>query len=292
MSLIDGFEHIVRENENLAPYTRLNVGGVAEYFGEPMNVDELVGLVKRFAEAELPIRLIGGGSNVLVRDEGVPGLVLHLTAPEFSKIEVENDTIMAGGGARMSHFVSTAVREGFSGPEQLVGIPGTIGGALHSNTGSNGVGVGNWVQSAQVLTRSGEVTTRDRDSLNFSYRQSSLNELVIINAKFQFEREDPTTLTKRMQKIWIVRRAAQPLSDRNAAYMFKDHGGESASELIDDAGLKGTQVGNVEISDRDPNVFVAHPGATSGDVLKLIDLVKTQVSDKLEVELEPAIQVW
>ena len=292
MSLIAGFEHVVRENEPLAPYTRLNVGGVAEYFAEPTNIDELVGLVKRFAAAQLPIRLIGGGSNVLVRDEGVPGLVLHLAAPEFSNIEVDGETISAGGGARMSHFVAMAVREGLSGPEQLVGIPGTIGGALHSNTGSQGIGVGNWVQSADVLTRSGEITTRDRGSLTFSYRQSSLNELVIISAKFLFEREDPAVLTKRMQKLWIVRRAHQPLSDRNAAYIFKDHGGESASELIDGAGLKGTQVGHVEISDRDPNVFVAHPGATSQEVLQLMHLVKMQVADRLAVELVPAIQIW
>lgn len=292
MSLIAGFEHVVRENEPLAPYTRLNVGGVAEYFAEPTNLEELIEIVQRFSKARLPIRMIGGGSNVLVRDEGVAGLVLHLTAPEFCNIEVDGETIKAGGGARMSQFVATAVREGLSGPEQLVGIPGTIGGALHSNTGSQGIGVGNWVQSADVLTRTGEITTRDRGSLTFSYRHSSLNELVIINATFLFEREDPSVLTKRMQKLWIVRRAAQPLSNRNAAYIFKDHGGETASELIDGAGLKGTQVGHVEISDRDPNVFVAHPGATSSDVLKLMDLVKMQVADRLAVELVPAIQVW
>ncbi len=292
MSLIAGFEHIVRENEPLAPFTRLNLGGVAEFFAEPTNLEELVGLVISFSAKKLPIRLIGGGSNILVRDEGVPGLVLHLTAPEFVKIEVDEDQIIAGGGARMSHFVATAVREGLSGPEQLVGIPGTVGGALHSNTGALGVGVGNWLQSAEVLTRAGEITTRDRDSLTFSYHKSSLNELVIISAKFQFDREDSEVLSRRMQKLWISRRAAQPLSDQFAAYIFKDHGGETASELIDSAGLKGTQVGHVEISDRDPNVFIAHPGSTSGDLLRLMDLVKTQVAERLSVELETAIQIW
>ena len=128
--------------------------------------------------------------------------------------------------------------------------------------------------------------------MHFAYRHSSLDELVILDAEFQLEEDDPQQLTQRMQKLWIVRRASQPLSDRNAAYIFKDHGGQSASELIEDAGLKGTQIGKVEISDRDPNVFVTHQGATSGDVLRLIDLVKTQVSDRLSVDLEPAIEVW
>ena len=292
VSIISGFEHVVRENEPLAPYTRLGLGGVAEFFAEPTNLSELVGLVKAFTAADKPIRLIGGGSNILVREEGVPGLVLHLTAPEFCGVEVNGDELTTGGGLGISQFVSTAVREGFSGPEQLVGIPGTVGGALHSNTGALGIGIGNWLQSADVLTRSGEVMTRDKDDLNFSYYKSSLNELVILKACFKFDRADSAELTKRMQKLWIVRRAAQPLADKNAAYIFKDHGGEKASDLIDDAGLKGTQVGKVEISDRDPNVFIANPGATSAEVVQLMELVKSQVADRVAVDLEPAIQIW
>ncbi|MEM7456752.1 MAG: UDP-N-acetylmuramate dehydrogenase [Planctomycetota bacterium] len=292
MSIYAGFEHIVRENEPLSTYTRLHLGGVAEYFAEPTTIEELVGLVKVFSAEDLPIRLIGDGSNVLIRGEGVPGLVLHLNAPVFASIEVDGTRIKTGGGARMSHFVSTAVREGLSGPEQLVGIPGTIGGALHTNTGAHGVDIGTWIVSADVVTRSGELIQREKDSLNFSYRQSSLNELVIVSATFEFEREPTEELTRRMQKLWIVRRAAQPITDRRAAYIFKDHGGEKANELIEAAGLKGTRVGEVEVSDTDPNVFVANPGATSDDVLRLMEIVKGQVSDRLSIDLEPAIQIW
>ncbi len=292
MSVYAGFEHIVRENEPLASFTRLNLGGVAEFFAEPTTVDELVGLVKAFSVAGLPVRLIGGGSNVLIRNEGVSGLVLHLGAPVFTAIDVDGNRIAAGGGAKLSHFVSTAVREGLSGPEQLVGIPGTVGGALHSNTGAHGVDIGTWVQSAQVLTRSGELNVRDNDSLTFSYKQSSLDELVIVSAVFEFENEPTEELTKQMQKLWIVRRAAQPITERHAAHIFKDHGGEKANELIDSAGLKGTRVGEVEVSDTDPNVFVAGTGATTDDVLRLMELVRSQVSERLSVELEPAIQIW
>ena len=211
---------------------------------------------------------------------------LHLSAPAFCQILVDGNRLTVGGGAALSHFVSTAVREGLSGPEQMVGVPGTVGGALHANVSAHGVDIGSWVESAQVLTRSGEVITRDADSLTFSYGKSSLTELVILSAVFEFEQEDSALLTRRMQKLWIVRRASQPLSERNAAYFFKDHGGQRASDLIDKAGLKGTQVGKAEVSDRDANVIVAHTGATAQDVMRLMDLVKSQVHERFDVELE------
>lgn len=292
MTLLSGFEHIVREKEALAPFTRLKIGGTAEYFAEPTTREELIGLVKRFAEEDLPIRLIGSGSNLLVNDQGVRGLVIHLAAPEFGHLNVSENLIVAGGGAKLSHFVATAVREGFSGPERLVGLPGTVGGALHNNTNAHGVDIGMWVQSAEVLTRAGEMKKHDKESMSFSYRQSSLNELVILSAEFAFESEAPETLTKAMQKLWIVRRASQPSTELNAAYMFKDHGGDLARDLIEDAGLKGTKVGGIEVCDSDPNFFTAEPGSSSDDVLKLIELVKTQVAERLDVTMEPAIQVW
>lgn len=292
MSLISGFEHIVRENEPLAPFTRLKLGGIAEYFAEPTTADELIGLIKRFSEHELPIRLLGGGTNLLIRGTGVAGLVIQLAAPAFCTIDIAGNHITAGGGTQISHFVASAVREGLSGPEQLVGIPGTIGGALHNNTGAHGIDIGSCVQSVDVITRAGERVTRDKESLSFSYRRSSLTELVILSAKFQFEIEDSATLTKQMQKLWIVQRASHPTSDENATYIFKDHGGDSAAALIERAGLKGTRVGKVEISDQDANFFVALPGATSDDVVQLMELVRTQVAERLEVELENAIQIW
>jgi len=133
VSLFDSFAHIVRENENLAPYTRLNIGGNAEYFAEPTNQEELIGIVKLCHQNDLVIRLIGSGSNLLVSDKGVRGVVVHLGAPAFGQIEITERGLIAGGGAKLSQFVSTAVREGFSGPERLVGLPGTIGGSFDSH---------------------------------------------------------------------------------------------------------------------------------------------------------------
>ncbi len=292
MSLLSGYEHIVRENEPLAPFTRLNIGGNAEYFAEPTNEEELVGLVKQFSEANQPIRLIGSGTNLLINDAGVKGLVIHLAAPDFCTLTVNENRITVGGGTRLSHFVAAAVREGLAGPEQLVGLPGTIGGALHNNTDAHGVDIGTWVESAEVLTRAGELITRKKDSLSFSYRQSSLSELVILKAEFILEREPAENLTKAMQKLWIVRRSQQPSSELQASYMFKDLGGELAGDLIEQAGLKGTRAGKVELLDSDPNFFVAEAGATSEDVLSLLKTVQTQVSERLEQTLEPAIQIW
>jgi UDP-N-acetylmuramate dehydrogenase len=292
MSLFPGFEHIVRQAEPLAPHTWFRLGGPAEYFAEPTNVDELRGLIRRCLEEELPVRLLGGGSNVLVRDEGVPGMVIRLAEPAFSEIKVEKNRVRAGGAAKLGHVISSTVREGLAGLEALVGIPGTIGGALHGNAGSRGGDIGQWTSQATVMTRSGEIVERQRDELVFAYRQSSLDELVILSAEFQLDEEDPEQLTKRMQQQWIVKKASQPLSHQSAGCVFKNPRGMSAGMLIDQAGLKGTRIGGAEVSDRHANFIIAEPGASSQDVLRLIELVRSRVADRLGVELETEIQIW
>ncbi|HVC98171.1 MAG TPA: UDP-N-acetylmuramate dehydrogenase [Pirellulales bacterium] len=292
MHLLDDFGPIVRQAEPLAPHTWFQLGGAAEFFAEPRDADELACLLRRCREEEMPVRLLGGGSNVLVRDEGVPGVVIHLSAPEFAKIEVHGQLVTAGGGAKLGHVISSSVREGLAGLETLVGIPGTIGGALHGNAGSRGGDVGQWTSRATIMTASGEVVERTRDELVFAYRQSSLDELVILFAEFHFDREDPDELTKRMQQQWIVKKASQPLAHQSAGCIFKNPRGMSAGMLIEQAGLKGTRVGGAEVSDRHANFIVAEPGASSQDVLRLIELVRSRVADRLTVELELEIEVW
>lgn len=292
MSLFSGFEKILRLQEPLARHTWFQLGGPAEYFAEPNSVEELAALVRRCREAQVPVRLLGGGSNILVRDEGLPGLVVHLSAPAFTDITVAGQVLSAGGGAKLGHVISAAVREGLAGLETLVGIPGTLGGALHGNAGSRGGDIGQWTCRATVMDRSGEILNRDREDLVFAYRQSSLDELVILGAQFRLERDDPDDLTKRMQKQWIVKKAAQPLSHQSAGCIFKNPRGMSAGMLIDQAGLKGTHVGQAEVSDRHANFIVAAPGATSRDVLELIQLVKGHVQERLGIELETEIEVW
>ncbi len=243
MSLAKGFEHFVRRSEPLAPHTWFHLGGPAEYFAEPETVDDLQALVRRAHAEGTPVRLLGGGSNILVRDEGVPGVVVRLSAAAFSEISVGQQTVTAGGGAKLGHAISTSVREGLAGLEPLVGIPGTIGGALHSNAGSRGGDVGQWTCEATVMTRAGEIVSRPREELVFAYRESSLDELVILRARFELEQEDPEELTKRMQKQWIIKKAGQPLGHQSAGCIFKNPRGMSAGMLIEQAGLKNTRVG-------------------------------------------------
>ena len=292
MASFQGFEHIVREGEPLARHTWFRLGGQAEFFAEPTSVEELSGLVRRCSEEGVPVRLLGGGSNVLLRDEGIKGLVIHLAAAPFCEIVVRGRTITAGGGAKLGHAISTAVREGLAGLEQLVGIPGTIGGALHANAGTHGGDIGQFTWGGTVITRSGQIESRRRDELNFSYLQSSLDELVILNAQFELEQDDPVELTKRMQKLWIVKKSSQPTSDQSIGCIFKDSGGVSAATLIEQAGLKGLKSGAAEVSDRNANFIVAGRGATSQDVLRLIETMRRQVAEQTGVELELAIDVW
>ncbi|HEY2895279.1 MAG TPA: UDP-N-acetylmuramate dehydrogenase [Pirellulales bacterium] len=292
MNLDKGFEHIVRRAEPLALHTWFHLGGPAQFFAEPTNSDELQQLVRRAHEENLPVRVLGGGSNILVRDDGVSGLVLHLAADAFAQISLAGRVLAAGGGAKLGQAISTSVREGLAGLEALVGIPGTIGGALHGNAGSRGGDIGQWTCQATVMTRAGEVIERSREELVFAYRESSLDDLVILSAKFELEAEDPEVLTKRMQKQWIVKKASQPLGHQSAGCIFKNPRGMSAGMLIEQVGLKGTRVGQAEVSDRHANFIVAEQGATSDDVLKLIEQMRERVSERLGIELETEIEVW
>jgi UDP-N-acetylmuramate dehydrogenase len=292
MVLVSGFEKIVRPAEPLAQSTWFKLGGPAEFFAEPNSVEELAALVRRCSEEEVPVRVLGAGSNVLVRDEGVSGVVLRLTGPPFDEIAVHGDTIHASGGVKLATLISRAVREGLSGLEPLVGIPGTVGGALHGNSGTHGGDIGQWASRATVMTRSGEIVQRDREDLVFAYRQSSLDELVILSAEFQLEADDPEQLIRSMQKQWIIKKASQPMSHQNAGCIFKNPRGMSAGMLIEQAGLKGAKIGGAEVSQQHANFIIAREGATTQDVLRLIDKVRSQVAERLGVELETEIQIW
>ena len=292
MPLTTGFENIVRSAEPLAPHTWFQLGGPAQYFAEPGSVDELVSLVRRCRQEGTPVRLLGGGSSVLVRDEGVQGMVIRLIAPVFSEIEVQGNKITAGGGAKLAQLIATSVREGLAGLEPLVGIPGTVGGALHGNAGSRGGDIGQWTCQATVLTRGGEICERSRSELVFAYRESSLDELVILAGTFQLEPENPDELTKRMQKQSIVKKASQPLGHQKAGCIFKNPRGMSSGMLIEQAGLKGARVGQAEVSDRHANFIIAGPSATTREVLELIELVRGRVLERLGIELENEIEIW
>jgi UDP-N-acetylmuramate dehydrogenase len=235
---------------------------------------------------------LGEGSNLLVRDEGVPGLVVAPAAAAFGRIEVRGSQVAAGGGAKLGHVVSAAVREGLAGLEMLVGIPGTVGGAVHTNAGTLGGDIGQTIHGVTVMTRKGDILTRPRSELRFGYRDSSVDELMILEATLALEPGDARHLTKQMQQAWILKRAEQPLLNQPAGLLFKSRGGVTAASLIQDAGLARARVGDVSLSERNANFVVTGGKATSREVLELIELVRTGVAERTGAELELALEVW
>lgn len=292
MTFPDEFAEITRTNEPLAEHTWLKLGGPAEFFVTPRSVDELTAVVTHCHSNEIPVRLIGGGSNLLVRDEGVKGVVIQLEHEAFRGIEIDGTTAKAGGGAMLSHLISATVRTELAGLETLAGIPGTVGGALHGNAGTRSGDVGQFVKSVTVLTARGEKFVRQDDELSFSYRTSSINELVILEAEFALQKDDPAEIARRMRKLWIIKKATQPLSFQTAGCIFKNPRGLSAGSLIEQCGLKGEKIGGVEISDRHANFFISHDGAKAADALALIDKIHAAVNEQFGVDLEMEVQIW
>jgi len=292
VGFLTGFERFVRAGEPLAMHTWFQLGGPAEYFAEPTSQEELLAVIRRASEEGLPVRMLGRGSNLLVRDEGVPGVVIVLSAPAFRGVQVDRSTITAGAGARLGRIVTTAVHAGLAGLEELVAIPGTLGGALHGNAGVHGADVGQWTAQATVVTDNGQIVVRDREDLVFDYRASNLDEVVILGARLELEEDDPHELARRMQKQWIIRKARQPMGHQSAGCIFKNPPGANAGELIDSAGLKGTRIGGAVVDPLHANFIIAEANCTSNDVLRLIELVRDQIAQRFEIELEQEIEVW
>lgn len=292
MSSIDAFNEILQRDEPLAPYTWLHLGGPAQFLATPRSVDELTGLVRACHEDQIAVHILGGGSNILVKDEGVSGAVVRLIAPVFGEISIEGNRVRAGAGALLSHVISETVRAGLAGFENLAGIPGTVGGALCGNSGGRLGEISQLVTSVTGLTSLGEKVVRGKDELSFDYRQSNLSELLIIEAQFELAPGDPEAISQMLKQNWIAKKSVQPLSSQSAGCVFKNPRGQRAGQLIEQAGLKGTRVGGAEISDRHANFIVTHPGAKSSDVLTLIDLIRSKISEQFGVHLEPEIKIW
>ncbi|QGJ68452.1 UDP-N-acetylenolpyruvoylglucosamine reductase [Planctomycetales bacterium 10988] len=292
MNPFSEFDAQVQTDVPLSTITWSHLGGPAQYLIAPQTVDALTGVVKRAREEQLPIRILGSGSNLLVHDRGVPGVVLRLTAPVFTEANTQGNRLKAAGGMKLGDLISFAVGKGLSGLESLVGIPGTVGGALRGNTGARNGDIGQWTKQATVMTTSGEIIVHSKEDLVFSYRKSSLDELVILSAEFHLSEEDPQELTRRLQKQWIVTKASQPVADEGLCLIFKDPPGMDAAMLIEQAQLKGTRVGEVEVSDRHANFFLFHENASFEDTLRLIELVTQQVSDRSGIELEVQPTIW
>jgi UDP-N-acetylmuramate dehydrogenase len=292
MSSLEDFKDITRCNEPLAPFTWMKVGGPAQYLIQPRNPDELICVIQCCQENSIPVRVLGGGSNLVVHDDGVSGVVIRIAGDGFSTIEFDGNRVRAGAGVSLAHLISQCVHQGLGGLEVCAGIPGTLGGALHGNAGGRNGDIGQFVSAVHVVTAQGERFTRTEDELSFAYRFSSINELAILDCEFELQTADQELITQRMRQFWIMKKATQPLSFQSAGCIFKNPRGLSAGALIEQAGLKGTRIGGAEISDRHANFIVTEPESTADDVLRLIDLSRSKVAEQFGVDLEVEIEIW
>lgn len=292
MALADEFPEIVRRNEPLAPYTQLRIGGTAELFIQPRSVDELRAVLSACQAQKVPVRMLGGGHNLLIQDKPISGAVVRLTEPAFTKLECDGKRVTAGGGGPLFDLISYSVRQGLTGLETLVGIRGTVGGSVRCNVGDRAGEIGQTVREVRVLTDQGKVQVRTRDELTFSEHQSDIDEPVILSIVFELERDTAPAILKRMRKAWVLRKAAEPLSFQSFVRLFRNPPGQSAATLIDRAGMTKTRVGGAELSERNSNFVVAHPGTTAADILQLIDLVRIRVKDRTGAILERELHVW
>lgn len=292
MSLVDEFPEITKRNESLAPYTHLRIGGAAELLIQPRDVAELRAVLTVCQVQKVPVRMLGGGHNLLIREEPIPGAVVRLTAPAFTGLDGEGRRITAGGGGPLFDLIAFSIRQGLTGLETLVGIRGTVGGSVRCNVGDRAGEIAQGVREVCVLTDVGKVQVRARDELTFSEHQSDIDEPVILSVTFELERDQPAAVLKRMRKAWVLRKAAEPLSFQAFVRLFRNPPGQTAAGLIDRAGMTKTRMGGAELSERNSNYVVAHPGTTAADILQLIDQVRERVKERTGANLERELHVW
>lgn len=292
MGFRDQFAAITQARQPLAPFTHLRIGGPAEYLVTPRTRDELARVVTACAAEKVPLRVLGVGTNLLVRDEGVSGVVVRLTAPEFIAVSVAGKTVKAGGGATLFALISAAATAGLAGFETLVGITATVGGALRFNAGDRSGEIADHLVRVEVIDPSGRIVVRQRGDIRFGEHDSDLDDPVVLGVEFALEADDPDAIVKRMRRAWINRKADQPLSHQAAVRVFRNPHGQTAAHLVERAGLVGARVGAAQVSDRNANYIVAQPGTTAADVIALAAKMRAGVEGSSGVALEQELKVW
>ncbi|MDO4588050.1 MAG: UDP-N-acetylmuramate dehydrogenase [Planctomycetia bacterium] len=292
MEKLAEFKKIIRTEVPLAMHTWMQLGGPAEYFAEPRSELELLQLLQACLKEQISIRVLGMGSNVLVSDQGVPGMVIRLSAPVFCEIETSSPYVVAGAGAKFGRVITNAVHDGLAGLESFIGIPGSVGGAIMQNIATNDGSIGQWIDSIRIVTFAGEMKTLSRQDIVFGYRNCGLDNAIILSVKFKLTPENEKEVSRRLQKIWIVRKKNQPIGNQGIGYLFGNPRGQRASELIDEVGLKGTKIGGASVSERNANFVLIDSECSCDDVKRLIRLIQTQVREQREIDLDLEIQLW
>ena len=296
----------VRFDEPMSLHTSLRVGGPAEAFVEPKAADELAALVSGLAGREIPYHVVGGGTNLIVTEAGISGVVICLK-PGLSEILIENTsvsqarvTVMAGTSLRL--LCSHVIQKGLKGMSFALGIPGTVGGAIRMNAGTALGWISDVLESVTVLYPDGQREKIGRKALCFSYRKLMLPQIsrgkslsyetTIMSGSFSLVRASSTELKQEAREILKNRKRRQPTTLPSAGCVFKNPlTGKTAGELIDLCGLKGQKIGGAEISVKHANFIVNTGSATAADILTLMDIVRQTVFDRYQVNLEPEVIV-
>lgn len=276
-------------NEPLAKYTTFRIGGDADYFVEPTDVDDVINIIEYANSHSVPYYVMGNGSNILISDDGIRGIVINLETG-FNYLKNENEIMVAGAGVKIARFVDYCIQNNYSGVEMLAGIPATVGGALVMNAGAYGGEIADYVTEVKVI-KSGKLKTLKKEDCGFKYRNSDLKNSVVLEASFKLETGDKEKISQKRKELIIHRNETQPVEIPNAGCVFKNPGVKKAAILIEQCGLKGTKFGGAMVSHKHANFIVNFDNASANDVIELVKLVKRSVFEKTGIILEMEVKL-
>lgn len=281
-------------DEPLSHHTTFHIGGPASLFIKAQDKKELKSLLAILPKTATPYYILGGGSNLLVGDKGVGGVVIKLDGA-FTEFAFKKEALLAGAGVELAPLRGEACKRGLSGLEFTAGIPGTLGGAIIMNAGiSPAENIGVIVKRVEIMDKSGKTRWLSPREIDFGYRRASIPPgSIILKAEIRLKKASPSAIEKKMRLLWRKRRKTQPWSEKNAGCIFKNPpGGYSAGALIEKAGLKGKSCGRASISTLHANFIINQGQAKARDVLKLMREAQEKVYNLFGVKLEPEIVVW
>ena len=276
-------------NAPLNRFTTFRIGGEADYLVEPADADDLLNIIKYCNSKSMPFYVMGNGSNILISDEGIRGVVINLEAG-FNYMRNEDGVIVTGAGAKLSKFVDFCIQNNLAGVEMIAGIPATVGGALIMNAGCYGGETSTYVTEVTVI-RNDQILNLSKEECGFVYRNSNLKDTVIMQAKFKLPSGYKDELLKLRKEFILKRNESQPVEIPNAGCIFKNPKGTHAAVLIEECGLKGMSVGGAMVSTKHANFIVNNGNATANDVLELVRKIQKTVKDRKNIELNLEVKL-
>lgn len=280
-------------NEPLKNHTTMKIGGPAELFVEPKDVESVINAIKIIHDEGVQITPIGRGSNLLVLDEGISGVVLKL-GEGLNHLEISGNQVRVGSGYSLVSLATTISKKGLSGLEFAGGIPGSVGGAVYMNAGAHGSDISKILKKALIVFRDGSFEWLSNEEMKYSYRTSVLQKIrpgIVVEAVFQLEEGDKTTIVNEMQKNKDYRRVTQPYNYPCAGSIFRNPLPNYAGQLVEKAGLKGYKIGGAKVSELHGNFIVNTGDATASDVLALIQHIQNVIKEKFDVEMNTEVEI-